>query len=585
MPTPLQVYNALSIENTYNILNVSSPHNTQQFVDITDYAALGLTSGAGDTVKVLSQILDPVNQGVYENSGYAAGDYASPDCTLISHTAPLSNLNTYTGTSIPIYGAYVFNLKVQVTVFGEAPFVVEKTFYVELNEGLIPSLSLQETPNCANATYKSVDTTSYGAPSGYSLLTIVRTHTVRPPLVSKESDNETPQTSVTANAQTIQLGSPDNPLWTGTYEASLSVVLTYKYGNNYTIINVPEIGVDQPVDCDNNFCRLICCLNDLIGKYNEFKGVNTVQANMYFQKWQKGTMWFFAILNQCNNPTLVTAYTTQFYLDTGCDPNCDCDCTDTPAPVIPTDIINGTDGADGLTAEFRVSGTLFQWKYTNAGSWNTLFDFASIAGTDGTSFLQGSGVPSSGLGNNGDSYLNLTNGDVYLKTAGSWSVTGNLHGADGVALLFSDPADYPTTGTSPQTLNTAPIPALTFTQAGDMVRFRIILRRSNASGTFGVAVTVAQGANNTQFGNGSFPSTVNKLIFDGTIVRSGAAQVQVEGMYTYYGVSGFAQQIAVPKVAVVYDFTASNAAISVVGTSTVSGNLTEELMNLTLYRL
>lgn len=48
-------------------------------------------------------------------------------------------------------------------------------------------------------------------------------------------------------------------------------------------------------------------------------------------------------------------------------------------------------------------------------------------GATGASFLTGSGVPASGLGSDADSYLNTDNGDIYLKSSGTWSVTGNLN--------------------------------------------------------------------------------------------------------------------------------------------------------------
>jgi hypothetical protein len=45
-------------------------------------------------------------------------------------------------------------------------------------------------------------------------------------------------------------------------------------------------------------------------------------------------------------------------------------------------------------------------------------------GADGASFLSGSGSPSSGLGQNGDSYVDTASGTVYKKSGGSWSSTG-----------------------------------------------------------------------------------------------------------------------------------------------------------------
>ncbi|MGE0151787.1 MAG: hypothetical protein AB7R90_04165 [Reyranellaceae bacterium] len=54
------------------------------------------------------------------------------------------------------------------------------------------------------------------------------------------------------------------------------------------------------------------------------------------------------------------------------------------------------------------------------------------AGTDGASYLGGAGAPSAGLGANGDTYINLSNGDIYQKAGGSWSATGaNLRGPQG----------------------------------------------------------------------------------------------------------------------------------------------------------
>lgn len=53
-------------------------------------------------------------------------------------------------------------------------------------------------------------------------------------------------------------------------------------------------------------------------------------------------------------------------------------------------------------------------------------------GPSGAAFLVGVGAPDDGDGNNGDSYENVTNGDVYVKAAGTWgSPIGNLRGATG----------------------------------------------------------------------------------------------------------------------------------------------------------
>ena len=137
--------------------------------------------------------------------------------------------------------------------------------------------------------------------------------------------------------------------------------------------------------------------------------------------------------------------------------------------VIPTTIVNGTNGTDGETPEFRVTGTIFQYKYPSDTVWTTIIDLASLAGADGKSFLQGSGVPSNGDGNNGDTYLDISTYDIYLKSAGSWSVTGNIKGDDGFTLLVNDLSTTATTGTTTEVLKTYTADANTFATNGDML--------------------------------------------------------------------------------------------------------------------
>jgi len=54
-------------------------------------------------------------------------------------------------------------------------------------------------------------------------------------------------------------------------------------------------------------------------------------------------------------------------------------------------------------------------------------------GPAGLSIYSGSGVPSPSLGNDGEKYIDQDTGDLYLKTTGSWSVIGNLTGPQGPA--------------------------------------------------------------------------------------------------------------------------------------------------------
>jgi len=438
MPTPAQVVAALAIQNTNNILNFVSPFNTQQYTDITNYAGLGLSSGAGDTVKILSQVLDPLGQTIYVNNGFVAQNFSSPDSTLTSLNGPTSNLTTYVGTNTPIYGNITINWLVQVTPHGQAAFVVSKSFTIELNQALVPTCTLAESYNCANATYTSTDTTSYGLPPNYSLTSLVRNHIVVPPLAAQQPGAPPMgQVPLSGNAQTLVLSSAtNNQLWANaTYQAHLDIVLTAQLvtaTQNTTAITIVHARVDvqEEVICDNSLCQLMCCLNDLSKKILTYKGVNQVLYIDYYNRWLKGVGWYTLIEQalECNN-SLVPGYTTNFYADTGCDPECDCGCTANPFPVMPTSNIIGPAGPTGPTGPAGATGaTGLQGPQGNTGP----------AGANGEN---GAAVLNNSVNNNANTTTSLetlksytsaaavlvNNGDVlYIKTKTLATTAGAL---------------------------------------------------------------------------------------------------------------------------------------------------------------
>lgn len=93
--------------------------------------------------------------------------------------------------------------------------------------------------------------------------------------------------------------------------------------------------------------------------------------------------------------------------------------------------VKGDTGATGAKGDTGATGDIGP-----QGSQGPKGDIGNTgaAGPTGSSFLSGSGVPASGLGANGDTYLNITTGDVYgPKTAGAWgSIVGSLKGVQGI---------------------------------------------------------------------------------------------------------------------------------------------------------
>ena len=55
-----------------------------------------------------------------------------------------------------------------------------------------------------------------------------------------------------------------------------------------------------------------------------------------------------------------------------------------------------------------------------------------VDGKDGTSFRTGEGVPSKELGIDGDTYLDVSTFDLYVKSDGKWTKNSNIKGNDGV---------------------------------------------------------------------------------------------------------------------------------------------------------
>ena len=92
-------------------------------------------------------------------------------------------------------------------------------------------------------------------------------------------------------------------------------------------------------------------------------------------------------------------------------------------------------------------------------AWSTLTYFGT-GGGGGTVWYTGSGAPSGGLGVDGDYYLRQSDGDVYLKAAGAWTVVMNLKGPTGATGTTG--ATGPTGAAGPPGPSSSCFPTATF---------------------------------------------------------------------------------------------------------------------------
>ena len=130
----------------------------------------------------------------------------------------------------------------------------------------------------------------------------------------------------------------------------------------------------------------------------------------------------------------------------------------------------GEPGSPGIKGDKGDTGQTIQWLsgssdpidkdgqfndwYINLTTWNVFYkdsDLSSwilkgnIKGLNGSTIITGTGVPSTGVGNNSDLYINVSTSDYYIKNNGTWTLTGNIKGATG-----STGATGPTGPTGPQ---------------------------------------------------------------------------------------------------------------------------------------
>ncbi|MEI7177117.1 hypothetical protein [Pectobacterium carotovorum] len=93
--------------------------------------------------------------------------------------------------------------------------------------------------------------------------------------------------------------------------------------------------------------------------------------------------------------------------------------------------LSDIDGQDGRSLEMQVSGGFIQTRLIGDVSWNNLIAMPT-SGTNGNTILNGTTDPTSGIGANGDFYINRTALTIAgPKSSGSWPAGVSLKGADG----------------------------------------------------------------------------------------------------------------------------------------------------------
>jgi len=428
-------YNSLS--TTINPAGVGVPQFTQTFV-VADgsYASLAAipndifsVSYSGEYIQYVIQSGDTYNDAV-DGLAQAILDYqtANPtsdwalNLTVSAQTVGLfrsleTNGNSPSMDNVPYTLTFNWtNNALQTVTSNQVSSTAEVC-------NCTATIAIDIDVDYATAVLTSTDTTAYGA---YSSIT--RTHTIYPPPISGLPDQ-------TTNATTNVYSN----IVTTTWSVEISSDVTYlKANDTYTtcrLVGSKEVLVEADTLC-NTLCLIKKFRTDFYSKYGK-KCVDDMEK-AYNLAMDEFYLAFMA--TRCGRPqSEIQGYINKIYEITGLDPNCDCGCNagDYPTPVVPTSIINGSDGTDGVTPEFQNTGTWIQVSYDEGSTWNNLFSLASVTGAAGA---------------------NGTNG---------------TDGADGVAVLHNDLADDTTSNAGVETLKTYQLAAGQLASNGDMIEIRV----------------------------------------------------------------------------------------------------------------
>lgn len=362
--TSAQLSSALRVKKEFNLVN-----GDLDLTDLTNFAGLGVI--APNTWATLVKIVDPTGAIIYQNAGFDTDNYNSPDfdnnTNTLAESIPTDVLGNY------ITGTYTIDLKCEViqgddTIYGSAT----TTSFVC---GCTTVVSIDVDVDYATAVITTTDTTNYGA-----YVSLTRNHTIYPPPISGlPSQSTSDTTNVYTNIVTTT--------WSVQIE---STIVTLKANDTYITCEVSG-SKEFLVEADT-LCKTLCVLKTYRADlFKRFGKVNTAEME---RAWSLAMDEYVLAIQatRCGRPqSEVQGYIDKAYAILGIDPSCDCGCSanDNPTPVVPTSIINGTDGTDGVTPEFQNTGTWIQVSYNEGSTWNNLFSLASVTGATGATGAAG----------------------------------------------------------------------------------------------------------------------------------------------------------------------------------------------------
>jgi hypothetical protein len=355
-----------------------------------------------------------------------------------------------------------------------------------------PVVDIEVQSNCNTSILTSEDLTDYKV-NGISPL-ITRTHTLIYPI--DPSTGLPIHANVTGSTAVLTAGAN---IYTGMWTINISSVLEYSLNTWLTVNTIVQGQTYHKVICSLCLCLFYICYKAVLNKYVSMLGYNAREAerlNGVLTRLNTLVLLYIFATEKCGYDGLNFCEEIKTILNTE---NCTCDTEandDVPVEVIPissggggTTVIgsvwyNGTgvpSSSLGSNGDYYLDNATGNIYYLSGGVWAITTNIFGSAGSNGSTILNGSGIPAPTLGTNGDYYIDTASNDLYNLISGTWTVIGNIQGAtgaagqDGVALLHNDITTSYSTATNLEEVIKSFTLAAGVMSNGDMIEVETII--------------------------------------------------------------------------------------------------------------
>lgn len=313
-------------------------------------------TGGVETLVFIVRIVSPVGQDIYKNAGWDTGDFTSPDPQTGTY-----NLPTISGGGSPQAGEYQIEYQAKYTILPSTVTLSGiQTYTTEtLCINCLPSPLIVPTLNCSTATLFIQDGTNWTL-AGYSTSSTADSWTITPPAASSQPNQTGTGTEITV---------PYGLLYNGRYGISLASVVTFVKGNTTVVITVTTVYQDPDPSCNNTpgfvvkcgniLCTIQCVLSKIYKKYLTVNPQSASAGQIILNRYTAGLNIYVLIQGAINCGNDYSTFVTAFWNAVDESPECDC-CSSSQTglvqPIQPTGGGRGLPGPVGPTGATGLPG-------------------------------------------------------------------------------------------------------------------------------------------------------------------------------------------------------------------------------------